>query len=293
MMHKRLPILIFCFFAQAIAAQDNQELASIGYAFSRFKKQDSTYSTGILDVSARLPIYQKGRNRVAGVFNYKNVLLDGFPAGFASPLQGLSLNLGWETRLNDRKSLAVYLQNGLFSDFGDISGKDIRYGMGFRYKVRHSEKFSTGFGLGYSRQFFGNQVVPFIYLDYRPNERVTIAGQFPMRPKFQYQINSENTFAIELAGDASSYRLAEKLGNGIVQVNQWRIAVKWERKVFRYFELFAGLGINLRNTYKQYGVAAKVRWTVLTFPVGEKQAPAQKLSGMGTFVKLGLQMVAR
>lgn len=292
-MQKCLLAIAVSFFAQAIAAQDSPELASVGYAISRLKKQDSTYSTEILEVSARFPVYQKGGNRVAGVFNYKNVVLDGFPMGFASPLQGFSLNLGWETLLTERKSLAFYVQNGLFPDFKDISGKDTRYGMGFRYKVRRSQKFSTGFGLGYARQFFGNQIVPFIYLHYQPNERLTLSGQFPMRPKLQYQVNPKNTFALELVGDASSYRLAETLGNGIVQVSQWRAAVKWERKAFRYFEFFAGLGINLRNTYKQYGDADKVRWTVFTLPIGEKQAPAAELSGRGAFMQLGLHLAVR
>lgn len=205
-------------------------------------------------------------------------------------MQGIALHMGWETRLNDRKSMAFFVQQGIFSDMKDLSGRDFRYGFGFRHKTRHSPKFSSGFGLGYSRQFFGNQIVPFVYLDYRPNGRVAISGQFPARPKFQYRINAKNALALELAGDASSFRLSDAAGGKIVQLNQWRAAAKWEFELSKHFGLFVTVGANLRNTYKRYEGAGGVRWTVLTVPVGEKTAPAHKISGQGPFLQVGMEL---
>ncbi|KAA8482445.1 hypothetical protein F1649_12100 [Arcticibacter tournemirensis] len=45
-----------------------------------------------------------------------------------------------------------------------------------------------GFGLAYSRQFFGNQIIPFIDFDWRPDRWWHVYGQFPVKPRIEYSL---------------------------------------------------------------------------------------------------------
>ncbi len=165
-----------------VGQAQEKELANINYAVSGLKYNDTIAHSRQLDIKLRMPLYQKHKSTIGATLGYKNVNLNHFPDSYTPALHGILFQGAWMYKITPRRSLTLFAQAGLFSDTKDISESDFRYSAGFRYRLKHSDKLSTGWGLAYSRQFFGNQVVPFIDVDYRPNEKWSITGQFPVKP---------------------------------------------------------------------------------------------------------------
>jgi len=277
-----LSIQTFCL------AQD-RDLASINYSISKLKYNDTSAHAKQLDIKFRLPLYQKNKNAFAATIGYKNVVLNNFPESYTQNLQGITLQTVWLHKFSNRKSLAVFAQTGLFTDMTDVSSKDFRYAAGFRYRYKHSDKLITGWGLAYSRQFFGNQVIPFIDVDYKPNDKWSITGQFPIKPKVLFHFNKKLSAGIEINGEAASYRLsATEKNSQFIQINQWTGLAKLEYQFAKAWQFNFGIGKNFKQSYKLYNDASTTPWTIITIPLGEKPEPVQKIDSKGLNVQLGI-----
>jgi len=286
--HNTLLLLTTFLFANSLLAQD-RDLLNVNYAVSTLKYNDTVANTKLFDVKLKLPVFQKKQYTIVGIVGYKNLWLQSFPAGYGGNLHGITFQGAWIYKLSDRKSLTFFAQAGLFSDLQDISSKDFRYTAGLRYRVKHSEKLRTGWGLAYSRQFFGNQIIPFIDVDYKPNDKWSITGQFPIKPKVLYHFNDKWSAGIEVSADASSYRLsATESDNQFIQVNQWTGLAKLEYQFAKNWELNIGVGRNFRQSYKLYDDTATTPWTVITMPLGEKPDPIYEIDNNGWNIQLGI-----
>ncbi|MEO7976596.1 DUF6268 family outer membrane beta-barrel protein [Flavobacterium sp.] len=289
--HKYLLLTAFLF-ANTLLAQD-RDILNVNYAVSTLKYNDTAAKANLFDVKLKLPVFQKKQHTIVGILGYKNLSLHNFPADYTGNLHGLTLQGAWIYKLSDRKSLTFFGQAGLFSDLQDVSGKDFRYTAGLRYRVKHSEKFSTGWGLAYSRQFFGNQVIPFIDVDYKPNDKWSITGQFPIKPKVLYHFNNKWSAGIELSADASSYRLsATESNNQYIQVNQWIGLAKLEYQFAKRWQLNIGIGKNIKQSYKLYDEAASTPWTIITIPLGKKPDPIYEIDSKGLNFQVGISLKA-
>lgn len=269
-------------------AQD-KDLATVNYAISKVSYNDTSAGAKQFDVKFRLPVYQQNRSTLGGTIGYKSVSLHDFPASYTSSLHGITLQGAWLYKFSAQQSLAVFAQTGLFSDMKDVDGKDIRYGFGFRYRYKHSYKLSSGWGLAYSRQFFGNQIIPFIDVDYRPNENWSISGQIPIRPKVLYHFSTKLRAGIELNGDAASYRLSQTgRNNQFMQINQWMGLGKLEYQFAKLWQLNFGIGRSFNQSYKLYNNASTTPWTIITFPLGARPDPVQRINSRGLNIQLGV-----
>jgi len=271
------------------AFSQERDLATVNYTISKLKYNDTAASARQYDIKLRLPLRQKNKSILGSTIGYKNVNLHSFPASYVSNLHGITLQGAWLYKITQRSSLTFFAQAGLFSDMSDISGKDFRLSGGFRYRLKHSDKLSTGWGLAYARQFFGNQIVPFIDVDYKPNEKWSISGQFPVKPKILYHFNKKLSAGTELNAEAASYRLsAAERNNQFIQINQWTGLLKLEYQFSKSWQLDFGFGKNFRQNYKLYDDASNTPWTIITIPVGNKPAPVQEINNNGLNARIGL-----
>lgn len=288
-MNKHRYLLLISFsFANILSAQDG-DLLNVNYAISTLKYKDTVANANLFDIKLKLPVFSKKPYTVAGILGYKNLSLHNFPADYSDKLHGFTFQGVCIYKLSAVKSLTVFAQTGLFSDLQDVSGKDFRYSAGFRYRVKHSGKLSTGWGLAYSRQFFGNQIIPFIDVDYKPNDKWSITGQFPIKPKVLYHFTDNWSAGIELLADASSYRLSETAkDNQFIQINQWTGLTKLEYRFTKNWQLNVGVGKNFKQSYKLYSDAAITPWTIITFPLGEKAEPISKTDNKGLNIQISI-----
>lgn len=280
-----LPLLLL---ACRSIAQD-RDPATINYSISKLKYNDTSANARQLDVKLKLPLYQKKNNIFVATIGYKNVSLNNFPGSYTQNLHGITLHTAWLHKFNNKKSLTLFAQAGLFTDMKDVDGKDFRYSAGFRYRYRHSDKLTTGWGIAYSRQFFGNQVVPFIDVDYRPNDKWSITGQIPIKPKVLYHFNKKISAGIEINGEAASYRLsAAEKNNQFMQINQWTGLAKLEYQFAEAWQLNLGIGRNFKQSYKLYNDASTTPWTLITIPIGDRPEPIQKIDSKGLNIQGGI-----
>lgn len=282
-----LAMLLLSVCRHAIAQE--RDLVSVNYAISRLEYNDTLANARQLDLKLRIPVYQKHKSTIGVTIGYKNVNLNHFPDNYSTALHGIIFQGAWLYKVTARRSLTLFAQAGLYSDMEDISGKDFRYSAGFRYRFKHSDKLSTGWGLACSRQFFGNQVVPFIDIDYQPNEKWSITGQFPVKPKILYHFSKKLSAGIELNGEATSYRLsATDRNNQFIQINQWTGLAKLEYQFAKAWQLNLGAGRNFKQNYKLYNDASTTPWTIITFPIGDKPDPVRKIENGGWNVQVGI-----
>lgn len=276
----KLLLSLLALSTQCICLAQEKDMVSINYTAANAKQ---------VNVKFRLPLYQKNNNFFGATLGYRNVALNQFPETYTQYLHGITIQTMWLHKFGNKKSLAIFAQAGLFSDMADISGKDFRYTAGIRYRYKHSQKLATGWGLAYSKQYFGNQVIPFFDLDYRPNEKWSITGQFPIKPKLLYHFNKQLSTGIEINGEAGSYRLsAREKNNQFIQINQWTALAKLEYQFARNWQFDFGIGKNLRQAFKLYNDASTTRWTIITIPLKEKSEPVQQIEYRGLSMQLGI-----
>lgn len=269
-----------------------RDLASMTYMVSTLRQNDTVAMANFLEVKFKVPIWNKGRHVAAATLSYKNLSLVNFSDLYSSPLHGLSAQVAWLYKFTPKRSLTLLTQAGLFSDMKDLTGNDFRYSAGFRYRVKHSEKLSSGWGLAYSRQFFGNQIVPFIDVDYKPNQKWSLTGQFPIKPKILYQFTEKLSAGIEIHGDAASYRLsATERNNQFIQINQWAGMAKLEYQFSQSWLLTMGMGGNFKQSYKLYDQSEKQSWTIITLPIGERPNPIYEVNSPGLHVQVGISFI--
>jgi hypothetical protein len=288
----RTLLTVLSFLAVMEACAQGNDLASINYSQARIRYNDTPASSANIDIKLKIPLFHNNRNTFLIAPAFKNLMLENYPASFPKNVMGISLQAIWSIRLTKRTSLGMLVQGGIFSDMADVNRNDIRYSYGFRYKIQHNKKLSTGFGLAYSKQFFGNQVIPFIEVDYKPNERWHISGQFPIKPKVMYRISKKVNSGIELTADGSSYRLSEKDNNNqYLQINQWTVYFTTEYAFAKKWLLNASLGYCPRQVCKLYNDATVNSWTVITFPVGTKDEPIRRLENKSMNFRIGIAFV--
>lgn len=288
---RRLLFFLLTLSVQTFCVAQEREPVSVNYSMSKLKYNDTSANADQLDIKLRLPLYQKNKSTFVAITGYKNVALNNFPERYTQSLHGITVQTIWLYKFSNKKSVAIFVQAGLFSDMTDVSGKDFRYSAGFRYRCRHSDQLITGWGLAYSRQFFGNQVVPFMDVDYRPNGKWSITGQFPVRPKVLYHFNKKCSAGIEVNGEAASYRLSStKKNDQFIQINQWTGLCKLEYQFTDGWQFCFGIGRNFKQSYKLYNDASNTPWTIITIPLGGRPEPVGKIEGRGVGIQLGISL---
>lgn len=289
-MHKYLTIIILLLCLNGIA--QDRDIVNVNYSASKLSYENTTATTRLLEVKLRIPIYHNDSTTFITAINYKNLVLSSFPSQYTNNLQGISAQFVYNRILSDSRSIAVFAQAGIFSDFKDISGEDFRYGGGFNYNIKHSYRLTSGWGLFYARQFFGNQIVPFISINYQPNNRWSVTGQLPVKEKILYHFNDKTSAGVELSGEGNSYRLsASENQSNYVKVTQWAALAKFEYKFTRSWQLNAGMGSNVIQNYELFANGSTSSWTIITSPLGKKQQPLQQVKNRGFTAQIGISYI--
>ena len=250
--------------AFALLSADSLYAQGISYTFD-----GGDHSAQTVNINTRFPL----SNHMLGNVMYRHLSLEDHT------LQLVAMQLFYKIDFSENKSLVFIGTGGYFNN-------GWRYGAGFRYQYKHSEKVKTGIGMMYNKQFFGNQLIPFLDVNYAPSEKWTISGLFPVRPKVMYHFNDAVSAGLEINGEASSYRMATTF----LRNNQWTGMCRFEWGFCRYLLLNAGLGWNFINRYQFYDNNAKKGWTIITIPLRDKAHPVEERESKGISASLGISL---
>jgi len=299
MLNRPLIIAIICLSPVIGIAQQRKELAQIGYIYIPVKLGDTSASAKVLDVEFTMPVFRKPKESLTLKMEFGKMTFHNFRDVVEETLYSVALQGAYSRKFSDTtKTFTLLGQIGIFSDWEDISGEDIRGTIGFQYKYARSPRLKYGLGLAYSNQFFGHQISPYVTFDYRPNKHWDIYGQFPTNMRAAYLITERDNVALGIRGLTRSYRLSNRQGSGhyensgFIQTTQWSAKAYYEHTFGKHLTLSGSAGYAIINKFRQFDYipgSMLNSWTIITFPVGKKRPdPNQEVSKAGMVYQLSL-----
>ena len=212
-----------------------------------------------LDV--RLPLYQHAGTRLGAALSYR-ALLSGDLAGIDN-LQGLGGQLVLGQRLTDKNTLTVAASGGVYADWRDVRGEDFRWTATGQLRHRYSASLAVGVGLNYNRQFFGNQLVPYLDVQWAITARLRLTGQPPFRQQLVYALTPRLGLGLDASGTSTSYRLSARTDSSrYVQATQWNVGALVEYRLAPHWVLVAQAGRLAVQDYRTFASDVRVPWTI-------------------------------
>ncbi|MDX3915608.1 MAG: DUF6268 family outer membrane beta-barrel protein [Pseudosphingobacterium sp.] len=283
-------IVAFFIVISTSAQVKTPELFGVDYSIDKLKNDSINGSLYNINAFTNFPIYKNDKNVFGGRIQYKTRNINELNNEINRDFHSFDINTFWGIKLNEKAELLAFAQLGLYSELKDWNADDLRYSFGFRYNITHGSKLKTGWGLAYNKQFFGNQISPFIFVDYDFNYRWKISGLFPIKPKLSYKINEKMNWVTELSGSANSFRISDT-ENNFVRINNWNVVSKIEYTLRKHHQFFAGFGHNLRQDIKLYNQGSGNDWTIFTFDITGKEKPIYQARTSGYKLEIGYRFI--
>lgn len=232
---------------------------STEYSYSPFTIDGKKMSIQQVGGSLTLPVFYKLKDNkldflLAGV-EYNGLILTGTGSQFGgTQFNSFSVPITFQKALTPKYALLASFIPTLSSDLKDISGEDILYTAAVMLRIRKSATFSYSIGAVYSRQFFGNVLIPVVGIDWNINDRWTFSGTLPVSEKLKYKM-TEKSFAgisADFSIGGGSYRLSEKKGSDYLQVQQLRSSLFYEYMPVKNLSIQVSAGYNFSQKLDRY-----------------------------------------
>ncbi len=200
----------------SLAGQETLDLVTISGRYGFPSSYDSIYDGkareygAMIGLVAPLQISEKSIWYNSLNYFYSHVSDDEkMPTNIANPinLHGIILRTGLYKKFSKDRGLQIFFSPRIMSDFQNIDGTHFQYGGMILYENRYNDKLKMGFGAMYNQEFFGPYMVPLINLDWKLNERWSIAGLLPIYVKIKYEINERLDVGFSHFGLTTSYRM--------------------------------------------------------------------------------------
>jgi hypothetical protein len=228
-----------------------------------------------VDVNVKFPVLVKDKTLLAGGLGYETLWTNQFSLFQGRSVQGLSAQWLLNHSLGNHRAILVGASVGVYSDFKDVSGEDIRYALGIRYKTKLHDKFTISYGMGLSKQFFGLMVAPFIDFDWKMTERVRLSGPIPLNTRLRYMVSSRSELTLFLKPDNATFRLSgEDYDSRYFQKKQWNVGAGIDYQMTRHWLLALRGGYSLRRKFEIFEASESGVLSIFTFDLrGGKRTP--------------------
>lgn len=288
-MNRGLLLLLSIFFSIKIQAQEGKpDLFGVSYGSDKIKNDSVKGKIKDIDAFLNFPIYRDNEETVGGRLQFKSRSISSLDPAFSKDLYGTDFFVFWQLKIKQKYKLYFFAQIGAYSDFKDISEEDFRYSLGARYTIQHNDNLKTGWGISYSRQFYGHQLNPFISFDYQITPKLQLTGLLPIRPKLIYTINDKLSWTNEIFASAGSYRLSASEDNSrFIRINNWYGMSSLEYKLSGNHKISLGIGYDFINSLKLYEDNTATNWSIFTFDLRQKSEPIQEIRSRGLRFNIG------
>lgn len=256
------------------SGQDNKEVAGINYMYIPVKYNDTSLHVNIVDFNIGMSLHKTEKTSISGKLEVGSMSFSNFPG--TSPTFYSTAFQGVYTRIvNNNLALTIFGKLGIYSDMKNISANAFRAMVGFQYKIKVSETMRYGLGIAYANQFYGNQLMPYVNMDWHPSRNWEIYGQFPTNIRAEYTLSERDFIGFGINGLKNSYRLSSKNDeDNFVQLSQWTGKLFYEHKVYKHWSFNVNAGYALTQSYSEYNDVKGGNlntWSILTIPVGKKR----------------------
>jgi len=284
---KKLFILLFMFPLAALA--QDKDLFNLSYRYTKLKSGDTTRNVKTFDSYLAVPLFHNEQSRLLGSIAYREVWLDNFGPDYPGQVYGTSIKLAYQTRLNEHHQLRIFAQLGAYSDYKDLSSADWRWTIGAEYIIQKPENYTFGFGLAYTKQFYGNQILPLIQVDKQLSERWEIDGVFPINPKLEYKISDKSKTGIELNVDVNTYRFnSPSKTDQYLKTSQYNFSLFYRYEIFKNWSINIKGGVSAKQQFGIYNQSDNATWTLITIPLGKKPEPVEDFKSSALTGQIGI-----
>jgi hypothetical protein len=267
---------------------------STEYSYSPFTIDGKKMSIQQVGGSLTLPIFYKLKDNkldflLAGV-QYNGLFLSGTGSQFGgTQFNSFSVPITYQKGLSSKYSLLATFIPTLSSDLKDISGEDMLYSAFVMLRIRKSATFSYSIGAAYSRQFFGNVLLPVVGIDWNISDRWTFSGILPVSEKLKYKISDKNFMGVsaDFSVGGGSYRLSEKKGSDYLQVQQLRGSLFYEYMPVKNLSIQVSAGYNFSQKLDRYTKDQKVSGLVPYNSLNDR-VPSAEIEKTGVAFQTGI-----
>jgi len=275
-----------------VAQEDSFPLLGASYQYDNLKYNEVNGHVASFEAFLNYPVKKLNNGVILGKMQFISQAYEDLGEPYNQKVYGLENTFFWNKELKNQDKLTVLAQVGVFSDFVDISGKDLKYSIGFRYLNHWHDRLKTGYGVGYSRQFFGHQINPFLSIDYQINDKLKLIGMLPIRPKLVYQVSEKVHWTNEFYGNVNAFRLSEsEYDNSFIRINNWYYLSKIEYLCKNHHLFSIGIGFDFIHTLKFYNDNQANTITLFTFDINEPTKPVSELKTRGFKFQIGYRFI--
>lgn len=243
-------------------------------------------------VSARFPISHDKAKRFSLGLHYKNLLTGNNTSVIDNLwLHSVGVSLTYTDRINDQTIMSITAQPSIWCDMESISGDDVRFNAMVHFITKKSETFSLGWGLAYSYQFFGNQIIPIIDVRFKKNTvHWRIGGALPLRPRIEYVFNKNTSIGFKMEGNYYSYRLSPQLNSQYLFYRQWDAGLFLDQRISGKWYFTASSGYAFNRSLQIFDKDQTLPLTIFGGKLDKKFTPAYSNQSTGFVFKIGVQL---
>jgi hypothetical protein len=266
---------------------------STQYSYSPFTVNGKKMSIQQVGGALTLPVFYTMKDNkldflLAGI-EYNGLFLSGVGSQFGgTQFNTFSVPITFQKALSPKYAILATFIPTLSSDLKDISGEDMLYSAAVMLKIRKSATFSYSIGAAYSRQFFGNVLIPIVGIDWNISDRWTFSGTLPVSEKIKYKFSDKNFAGVsaDFSIGGGSYRLSKKTGSDYLQVQQLRSSLFYEYVPAKNFSIQISAGYNFSQQLDRYTKDQKVG--LVPYHDLNKRVPLAELKKTGIAFQTGI-----
>ncbi len=234
--------------------------------------ESSFFNTGL---NITFPIYRNASATVfSGVGNeWFHVQLPGDTVGIEN-LHRFSVPVGFMVELKNNFRLNFLFDPSISSDIVDISADDFRFNAAIRLQKETQPGMSWSVGIGFSKQFFGIQIIPFYQAVIPITHRLTLSGALPLKPKLTWHINDTRQWGFALTGNSNSFRLSEGKQGRYADVKQLELNSFYQQKLIGNFRITGSIGLVFINRIRVFDSNQTIPLRLFLYDFGHSRAPA-------------------
>jgi hypothetical protein len=271
-----------------LAMAQDKEPFNLSWRYTPVKTGDTAHHIQDVDVSLAVPIRHNEKSTLDGVIAYRQITLGNFGERYPGTVYGTSASLNYLTRFNGDHQLRLFGRAGFDGDFKDGLSNDFRWTAGFEYFSSYGQNGKLGLGLAYSRQFFGNELIPLLEINKQLTERLRLYGVFPTKPRLEYTLDSRSKAGVGLNLEVSSYRLSGDNSADYLKTTLWNGLLYYQYSIYKHWSINVSGGYYVSQKYEIFNQANTSSWTLLYLPIGKQLNPVYSVNKSAVNFQIGI-----
>lgn len=251
----------------------------------------SFFNTGL---NFAFPVYRNDKTTIfTGVgYDWYHIQQPDDSVGIKN-LHRFSIPVGFLIQLKNNFRLNLVFDPSISSDMEDLSGKDFRFNAAIRLQKVKQTGLSWSTGIGFSKQFFGIQIIPFYQAVIPLTHRLTLSGALPLKPKLTWHMNDIRQWGFAVGGNSNSIRLSESKQGCYTDVKQMELNSFYQQKLIGNFRITGSVGLVFINRIRIFNNNQTIPLRLFLYDFGHSRTPIASWNNKGLSFQVQIAYVLK